>query len=95
MKQPEDMTADEAASEFQHLDSYCMRCKESGQGVNSKEFVRFRLVADRLHELGLGRDYESAYHQGDATMIALVWEKNIAALKKHRKAMRLQEPAGA
>lgn len=43
MKHPDDMTVEEARDEMFALDDYFSECEVSGDGISSKETVRFRL----------------------------------------------------
>lgn len=53
-KLPADMTQDELEREIEAADHYTERCREIGQGVNSKEHVRRQRCAAQLEELNRG-----------------------------------------
>lgn len=36
----------------EHLERYFDKCREIGQGINTKEFSQYYLVCNRLEELG-------------------------------------------
>lgn len=59
------MTVDEAEREFHSLDRYFCTCRETGQGINSKEGVRFRAAARVLVDNGRG-DRLSMYYDRTA-----------------------------
>lgn len=82
MKQPKDMTLDEAVSEFLHLDGYFMRCKEIEQGIGTKESCRFMLVADRINELDDLNEAWSEYHYAGPATLALAFKSRIDAIKR-------------
>lgn len=89
MKKPiEEMNLDEAIAEFQHLDSYFMKCKEIGQGINSKESCAFLLAADRIYQLDQINPTWSEYYQADPPILALVHRNRIEAIKKGRSQLQ-------
>ncbi len=62
-KKVAEMTTDEAMVEAEHLVRYMEQCREIGQGVNTKETVRFnrclaRLKAERPEEAAFIADME-------------------------------------
>lgn len=46
------MTLDELWSDKQSTDAYFDDCRECGQGIGTKERVRYHAVCDRLEEMG-------------------------------------------
>jgi hypothetical protein len=50
-KAAEAMTADECEYEIGSYETYESLCREIGQGINSKEFVRANDCRDRLREI--------------------------------------------
>lgn len=57
---PVSTVLDDTLGELAHLDMYFVQCREIGQGINTKETVKYRALADRV--LALGGDFESEYH---------------------------------
>lgn len=53
-KAAEVMTADECEYEIESYESYERRCREIGQGVNTKEWVRADMCRARLQSLRTG-----------------------------------------
>lgn len=52
LKRPDDMTEDELLDEYEHLWRYFNACREEGQGINSKESIRFHTVRQLLAQKG-------------------------------------------
>ena len=50
-----DLTKEEAERECESAEDYFQSCHDIGQGINSKEFVRYRRTAERLLLLGVER----------------------------------------
>ena len=86
MKQPEEMTLDEAVNEFDSLDRYFLSCKAIGQGINSKESIRFLLCADRIHELDPGNvtNAFSVYEETNPHVLSIIYRNRIEACKQAR-----------
>ncbi len=55
-----EMSLDDALGEIAHLDMYFVRCNEIGQGIGTKEAVKYLQLAARIFEL-FG-DFESEYY---------------------------------
>lgn len=51
-KTVDDMTVDEAEQEMYSLESYFESCVEIGQGINSKESIRYRRCCDKVRAAG-------------------------------------------
>jgi hypothetical protein len=81
-KQPEDMTLEEATAEFESLDRYFLKCKEIGQGINSKESIRFLLCADRINDLDPLAEVWSEYHYAGPATLVVAKKAQLDALKK-------------
>lgn len=47
-KRVEEMTGSEVVNEAHNLASYAQSCREIGQGINTKESVRFRACMNRV-----------------------------------------------
>jgi hypothetical protein len=65
----------EAADEFHALDLYFIRCRDNGQGINSKETVRFQQLASRLVSLGYGERETSLYFNMSARECCARWKE--------------------
>lgn len=52
LKPVEQMSVDDLLSEHDSLGHYFTCCREEGQGINSKESIRYRMILSRLAELG-------------------------------------------
>lgn len=59
-KRVEEMSAAEVVSEAESLARYAERCRESGQGINSKEVVRYKACSERMVREKLARPEEIA-----------------------------------
>lgn len=51
-KTVDQMTVDEAEQEMYSLEAYFAECEEIGQGINSKETIRYRRCCDKVEAAG-------------------------------------------